>query len=638
MTTRTCHRCGTAFEPTRSPHGLCPKCLIGVGMRDADEVAPAPQGVAPTLASIAPAFPELDLVELIGQGGMGFVFRARHRELERDVALKLLAREHAVEPSFAERFRREARTLARLSHPGIVAIFDSGERGGWFYLVMEFVDGANLRHLMQSSRVEPKQALSIVSQVCAALQYSHDQGVVHRDVKPENVLVDREGRVKIADFGLARLADRDRGALALTGSQQVMGTLHYMAPEQWEHPQAVDHRADIYALGVVFYELLTGEMPLGRFDAPSKRVEIDVRLDEVVLKALAKQPERRYQQASHVQTDVDTIARSAAGERAPAPPPAASAPSPTLATGAWLAVALVATVLVCTSVALWHVARIHFADDVPERNGWWGAALGLGLGGLVAGITAHARLQRREDYARAYAARGLNWLDGAWALLACGGGVGLACAALSKPNHPATETLWLVSNLCLLVGALTWLLRRLAGWNAARRERAHAPRQPTPPLDAAQDPGARTATGDGRLFLFSLVFFVGVSLLCDALTRAVSWFAFASEAAGDGLESIALFVPMPVLFGLPGVLAGWHLLRLGSRTDGAWSRPKLSGFDAVIALFGISAAFHLVTATQLEPGTFPWWSVLTQGVLRAALTAACTWRRWSWWPRVAPLA
>ena len=95
---------------------------------------------------------------------------------------------------------------------------------------------------------------------------------------------------------------------------------------------------------------------------------------------------------------------------------------------------------------------------------------------------------------------------------------------------------------------------------------------------------------------------------------------------------------MPVLFGLPGVLAGWHLLRLGSRTDGAWSRPRLSGFDAVLALFGISAAFHLVTATQLEPGTFPWWSVLTQGVLRAALTAACTWRRWSWWPRVAPLA
>ena len=150
-------------------------------------------------------------------------------------------------------------------------------------------------------------------QICEALQFAHDEGVVHRDIKPENILLNKKGQVKIADFGLAKLLGKLRRTLSLTGSQPVMGTFHYMAPEQLENAQNVDHRADIYSLGVVFYEMLTGELPMGRF-APSKKVQVDVRLDEVVLRSLEKSPERRYQQASEIKTEVEGIANSAAKE------------------------------------------------------------------------------------------------------------------------------------------------------------------------------------------------------------------------------------------------------------------------------------------------------------------------------------
>ena len=178
---------------------------------------------------------------------------------------------------------------------------------------MEFVDGLTLRQLLDAGKLAPQEALAIVPQICEALQYAHDKGVVHRDIKPENILMDRSGQVKIADFGLAKLVGREAKDFTLTGAGQVMGTPHYMAPEQIEHPQEVDHRADIYSLGVVFYQMLTGELPIGRFAPPSKKVQIDVRLDEVVLRALEKEPELRYQQASEIKTDVETIAQPKPG-------------------------------------------------------------------------------------------------------------------------------------------------------------------------------------------------------------------------------------------------------------------------------------------------------------------------------------
>jgi serine/threonine protein kinase len=246
---------------------------------------------------------------------MGVVFKARQRELDRPVALKILTVDARKDPTFAERFAREARALATLSHPNVVAIHDSGRAGEHYYLLMEYVDGLDLRRLLEGGELAPKQALDLVSQISGALQYAHDEGVVHRDIKPENILVDRRGRAKIADFGLAKLLSRDAAPDPLTGTHQAMGTWHYMAPEQIERPLEVDHRADIYSLGVVFYELLTGELPLGRFTAPSDKIQVDVRVDEVVLRTLEKEPARRYQHASEVKTRVDAIS----GDAAPAP-------------------------------------------------------------------------------------------------------------------------------------------------------------------------------------------------------------------------------------------------------------------------------------------------------------------------------
>jgi serine/threonine protein kinase len=242
--------------------------------------------IPPTPAEIAQHFPQLEILELIGRGGMGIVYKARQPKLDRIVALKILPAESGRDATFAERFAREARALAKLNHPGIVAIYDFGDVGPFFYFIMEFVDGADLRQMIQANPVKPGDALDLVVQICEALQFAHSQGVVHRDIKPGNILVDRAGRVKIADFGIAKLMDPGAADTALTGSHHVMGTPHYMAPEQMARPLEVDHRADIYSLGVVFYEMLTGELPVGRFVPPSQKARMDVRIDEVVLRTL----------------------------------------------------------------------------------------------------------------------------------------------------------------------------------------------------------------------------------------------------------------------------------------------------------------------------------------------------------------
>jgi tRNA A-37 threonylcarbamoyl transferase component Bud32 len=280
--------------------------------------APPSEFVPPEPAELARQFPQLDILELLGQGGMGAVYKARQRQLDRLVALKILSPQLVQDAAFAERFVREARSLARLNHPRIISVYDFGKtEAGLFYFIMEFVDGTDLRQVMQAGKLSPPEALAIVPQICEALQYAHDEGIVHRDIKPENILLDKKGRVKIADFGLAKLLARPASVYTLTRAGQRMGTPHYMAPEQIEHPHQVDHRADIYSLGVVFYEMLTGELPLGRFPPPSQKVYIDVRLDEVVLKTLEKEPQRRYQHASEVKTDVETISSTSPSTEPP---------------------------------------------------------------------------------------------------------------------------------------------------------------------------------------------------------------------------------------------------------------------------------------------------------------------------------
>ena len=264
----------------------------------------APGLAAPDIAELQPLFPGHELQTLLGRGGMGFVYRARHRKLDRIVALKLLRPDLSSDPAFAERFEREARALAMLDHPGIVGIHDFGQAGDYFYLVMDFVDGANLREVLAQGCLTTRDILAFVPQLCDALQYLHDHRVVHRDIKPENILVDQEGRVHIADFGLAKLLGQEVTSFGLTQTHQALGTPHYMAPEQVAAAGGVDHRADLYSLGVVLYEMLTGKLPIGRFQPPSARATAARAFDPVVMKSLENDPDERYQTANEVKVDV----------------------------------------------------------------------------------------------------------------------------------------------------------------------------------------------------------------------------------------------------------------------------------------------------------------------------------------------
>ncbi|MBE7497874.1 MAG: protein kinase [Verrucomicrobiaceae bacterium] len=294
----------------RSTEGLCPRCLMAQIVQptqDGGETAALASPLTPE--ELAPHFPQLEILECLGRGGMGVVYKARQKLLNRLVALKLLAPERADDPQFAARFEKEAQALAALNHPHIVAVHDFGKAGGFYYLLMEFVDGVNLRQLLQTKRLTPKEALSIVPPVCDALQCAHDHGIVHRDIKPENLLIDKAGVVKIADFGVAKmLRDGTHASHELHGSyvsHPVLGTPAYAAPEQQNGSS--DHRADIYSLGVVLYEMLTGERPKDKIEAPSKRVQVDVRIDEIVLRALEKTPELRFATAAEFRTRVEAV-------------------------------------------------------------------------------------------------------------------------------------------------------------------------------------------------------------------------------------------------------------------------------------------------------------------------------------------
>ncbi len=341
----SCTQCGTLL-PADAPHGLCARCLLSEAMKnqtpppvdpppvDPMETRPAAaSGSGVTTASlidiadaaeVARRLPQFEILELLGRGGMGVVYKARQIQLDRIVAIKILPPADAASPGFVERFRREARSLAKLSHPNIVHLYESAQTNGLYYFVMEFVDGLNLRQMILAHRLTASEALAVVPKICDALQFAHEEGVVHRDIKPENILIDKKGRVKIADFGLAKLLGREDLDPRLTVSGATLGTPRYMAPEQVDKPESVDHRADIYSLGVVFYEMLTGELPMGRFAPPSHKVRIDVRLDEIVLHALERDVELRYQHASEVRDAVEEVMSK------PAVAPVGSSAAPTL--------------------------------------------------------------------------------------------------------------------------------------------------------------------------------------------------------------------------------------------------------------------------------------------------------------------
>lgn len=373
-----CPQCGQPI-PEDAANGLCPRCVFAKALAPTSEDS-ADLHEPPLLEAVRSAFPHLEVIALIGSGGMGAVFKARQPQLDRFVALKILPGDLAARRGFSARFQREAQALAKLSHPHIVTVHDFGRAGGFFYLLMEFVDGVNLRQLLQSRRLTSKEALSIVPPVCEALQCAHDHGIVHRDIKPENLLIDKSGVVKIADFGISKMigcevktaVGADEGGAGAAASQP-LGTPGYAAPEQ--AGGNADNRADIYSLGVVLYEMLTGERPKDKIEAPSKRVLVDVRIDEIVLRALEKTPELRFATVAEFRTQVETIVSPA--QRTPV----AQQPEPGRKNRHWRQAMAAAAVLAVMMMTSWLVSIFH-------RRGWLHERVaGAGIPGLD--VTSH---------------------------------------------------------------------------------------------------------------------------------------------------------------------------------------------------------------------------------------------------------
>jgi serine/threonine protein kinase len=268
-----------------------------------------------------PVVGDFRLIELLGSGGMGSVYRAEQISRKRTVALKLLQKGVTGRPGFVERFRREVRTMGRLDHPNVVRYLAAGEANGFIYLAMELVDGGSLASwFKQLPRLPVADAVRVARECAQALQYAHEQGLIHRDVKPDNVLLTAQGQVKLADLGLAKATgDTD---MALTQTGVGIGTPLYAAPEQLRDARNVDARSDLYALGGVLYQALTGRTPfaadnliellrskeIGVYVPPSRVVpEIPTALDHVLLRLLAKNPDHRYRNAGEFLHDLTAL-------------------------------------------------------------------------------------------------------------------------------------------------------------------------------------------------------------------------------------------------------------------------------------------------------------------------------------------
>ena len=301
---KKCAQCGIVLDASLLS-GLCPSCLLKQGLKGPAEGTETFE--PPSLESLAKAIPGVEPIEFIGRGGMGAVYKGRQYILNRIVALKVMPPLAADGGSIIQRFQREARLLARLSHPNVVAVYECGLAGNFPYFTMDFVDGSSLRQRLKSGPLIPSEAVKLFLQLCDGLQHAHQSGVIHRDIKPENLLVDKKGLLKIADFGLAKLNGDGASNEWQTVDCRGMGTLGYMAPEQLENPRAVDHRADIYSAGVVLYQMLTGELPMGRFSGPSEKAEVDSSLDEVLDRALEKDVALRYQDIGEFKHAVEAV-------------------------------------------------------------------------------------------------------------------------------------------------------------------------------------------------------------------------------------------------------------------------------------------------------------------------------------------
>jgi serine/threonine protein kinase len=341
--------CAEIYDPADLKSVTCHGCMFTF---DFGSQATVVQAAAPALKKIG----KYEIIGELSRGGMGIVYKGYQRELDRHVAIKVVTPQLLEHPEFVERFFREAKALARLNHPHIVQVYDADRDGGTVFMVMELVEGKSLRTLLKLGRIPAEEALRLLPQICDALDYAHAQGIVHRDIKPDNILVTYRGEAKIADFGLAVLFTADANTPRLTSADVILGTYDYMAPEQRQAAANVDHRADLYALGVVMYEMLTGRLPVGRVEAPSKISGVDARIDEIVFRALEQDPEKRWSRAKQLK---EALATPTAQQPVPAP-------APTSGKLRWIFAAILCA---CTLVALWVTAARVKAQKLAARMG-----------------------------------------------------------------------------------------------------------------------------------------------------------------------------------------------------------------------------------------------------------------------------
>lgn len=430
-----CVRCGSELRA----EGPCPRCL---------------------LTSASPTFAGLELLEPLGEGGMGTVYRARHVKLDRLVAVKFLSRSL---PDFKERFTLEARALAKVKHPNVVQIFDAGEEDGEAWLVMELVEGGTLANRVP---MEPREAVRVMGSVCEALQAVHDAGLVHRDVKPENVLIAASGEVKLSDFGIVR---ETKSAMTRPGS--AMGTPGFVAPEVLAG-EAATVRADVYALGAMLRQLITGQAPLGEAPLPGG-------LDAIVRRAMATSPDGRFESAREFHLALSQVTLEESGAL-PADEQLWSRAVAVSMTVSFAAIAWAGVVSL--------TPRLHAAGDVPPlvalgtrvlddgrlytkarfETGWIlaaGALFGVALAAVGAlrqhwrktGLTT-ARPSGPLPFARA------TFLAGGFALATY-----LARAAVLGPGASLSAYVPLAGGALLLAVAYFASLARLEAWRLGRQ-------------------------------------------------------------------------------------------------------------------------------------------------------------------------
>ena len=263
--------------------------------------------IAPEPADLAPLFPGYEIQRLIATGGMGAVYCAVQKSLDRTVALKILPLELSQDAAFCKGFETEAKAMARLNHPNLIGVYDFGEVNGMLYIVMEFVPGQSIYHSAHGHAIDPAEVIRLISAICHGLAHAHENGIIHRDIKPANILLDLNAQPKIGDFGLARPIERK-----IEEGEEIFGTPHYTAPEVVDFPHSVDYRADIFSVGVMLHELLTGKLPADDLRPASLIARCDVRFDAIIKRATQPLPATRYASAEEMAKDLQAIVKSQA--------------------------------------------------------------------------------------------------------------------------------------------------------------------------------------------------------------------------------------------------------------------------------------------------------------------------------------